>query len=286
MRSPSRLYIFMMCTLFVPLGSACASPTPASPGLPPARVTLPSTEVRQLHSSATGRDYDIYLRLPDRYARDTSRTYPVIYSLDGQWDFKMLDSICSGLVYDQFIPEAIIVGITYSGEQADYGALRAIDYTPVRDAFFGGGGEGPEFLAFLREQLIPFVESNYRADGSQRVLMGSSFGGTFTLYALFSEPALFHGYIAGSPVVPYGNRFAFRQEAEYAASHTDLPVRLFLSVGGAEELAYPVQEFMRVLQERGYEGLALETRTVEGEGHASNKPETYNRGLRFLFQHP
>ena len=286
MRSSSRVYIFVMCILFVPLCSACASPTPASAGLPPARVTLPSTEVRQLHSSDTGRDYDIYLRLPDGYARDTSRTYPVIYSLDGQWDFKMLDSICSGLAYDQFIPEAIIIGITYSGEKADYGALRAIDYTPVRDAFFGGGGEGPKFLAFLQEQMIPFVESNYRADGSQRVLMGSSFGGTFTLYALFSEPALFHGYIAGSPVVPYGNRFAFRQEAEYAASHTDLPVRLFLSVGGAEELAHPVQEFMRVLQERGYEGLALETRTVEGEGHASNKPETYNRGLRFLFQHP
>lgn len=264
--------------------SACGSPAPESPSPTSGRVTLPLTEVQQLHSSATGRDYDIYVRLPDGYEQDKNKQYPVIYSLDGQWDFKMLDSICGGLVYDKFMPEVIIVGITYSGEDADYGSLRALDYTPVRDLYFGGGGDGPKFLAFFKEQLIPFVESTYRADPSQRVLMGSSFGGTFTLYALFSDPALFQGYLSGSPVVVYGNRFAFKQEVEYADSHTELPVRLFITVGGAEELAYPVEEFMQVLRGRNYEGLALETLTVEGEGHASNKPESYNRGLRFLFR--
>jgi hypothetical protein len=44
-----------------------------------------------------------------------------------------------------------------------------------------------------------------------------------------------------------------------------------------------VQEFMRPLQSRGYKGLRLETRVIEGERHAGNKPETFNRGLRFLF---
>jgi hypothetical protein len=31
-------------------------------------------------------------------------------------------------------------------------------------------------------------------------------------------------------------------------------------------------------------GLKLEARTIEGERHAGNKPETHNRGLRFVFQ--
>ncbi len=48
-------------------------------------------------------------------------------------------------------------------------------------------------------------------------------------------------------------------------------------------MAGPVQEFMRTVQSRGYSGLELETRVLEGERHASNKPEIYNRGLRFLF---
>ncbi|HLA44643.1 MAG TPA: hypothetical protein VJZ27_14460, partial [Aggregatilineales bacterium] len=64
----------------------------------------------------------------------------------------------------------------------------------------------------------------------------------------------------------------------------DLPVRLFLSVGELESLAYPVNEFMDVLRERGYTGFELETRTIEGERHAGNKPEAFNRGLRFVFQ--
>jgi len=247
-------------------------------------VTLPQTEVRQLHSSATGRDYDIYIRLPGLYTLYQSKTYPVLYVLDGQWDFKLLDSIYGGLHYDGFVPEVIIVGITYSGKAADYETLRAMDYTPVADSYLSGSGDAPKFFAFLKEELLPFIESNYRVDPSRRVLMGSSFGGTFTLYSMFSEPMLFSGYVAASPAVPYGNEFAFQQEADYASHHRDLPVRLFLSVGELEELAGPVQEFMQVLSERGYVGLEMETRTIEGERHAGNKPEAYNRGLRFIFQ--
>ncbi len=286
MSTSFRTTILLVSLLFVQSLTSCTQPTPAPSDPTITEVSMPNTEVRHLSSSATGRDYDIYVRLPDTYEQDTYRDYPVIYSLDGQWDFKMLDSICSGLVYDKFIPEVIIVGITYSGEDPDYGELRAQDYTPIRDAYFGGGGDGPKFLAFFKEQLIPFIESTYRADPSRRVLMGSSYGGTFTLYALFSNPTLFQGYLAGSPTVVYGNRFAFKQEAEYAASHTDLPVRLFISVGGAEELAYPVEEFTQVLRDRKYQGLVLRTLTIEGEGHASNKPESYNRGLRFILQTP
>ncbi|HET9913120.1 MAG TPA: hypothetical protein VFQ13_14590, partial [Anaerolineales bacterium] len=111
-----------------------------------------------------------------------------------------------------------------------------------------------------------------------------SFGGTFTLYALFSEPELFSDYVAGSPAVPYGGQFAFEQEAEYANTLKDLPARLFLFVGSEEGLAYPVEKFMQVLRERNYPGLEMETLTIEGERHAGVKPEGYNRGLRFIFQ--
>jgi predicted alpha/beta superfamily hydrolase len=284
-----RTTILIIGLLLVQVLSACtprtsAAQTPEPSSLTFDRVTMPDTEVRQLKSSATSRSYDIYVRLPDAYAQDQGKIYPVLYVLDGQWDFKLLDSIYGGLQYDGFIPEIIIVGITYSGDHADYGTLRAMDYTPVHDVFFQGSGEASKFFAFLKEQLIPFIEANYRADPSQRALMGSSFGGTFTLYAMFTEPTLFSGYVSGSPVVTYGNRFAFQQEADYASTHKDLPVRLFLSVGELEDLRWPVREFMGILSERNYPGLKMETRIIEAEGHASNKPETYNRGLRFIFQ--
>jgi predicted alpha/beta superfamily hydrolase len=116
--------------------------------------------------------------------------------------------------------------------------------------------------------------------------MGHSFGGTFTLYAMFSEPELFRGYVAASPAVVYYDNtdFTFEQEAEYANTHKDLPVRLYLCVGGEEELRYPVEEFMQKLRERNYPGLELETSTIAGERHAGVKPEAFNRGLRYIFQ--
>jgi uncharacterized protein len=261
--------------------SACTSQASNPPSLAPIHVTLANTEVRQLESFATGRSYDIYIRLPDEYAKDQEEHYPTLYVLDGQWDFKLLDSIYGGLSYDGFIPEIIIVGITYS-DNADYGALRAMDYTPVHDALFRGSGDAPKFLAFLQEQLIPFMETNYRTDSSHRILMGSSFGGTFTLYDMFTDPTLFSGYVASSPIVTYGGRFAFEQEAEYAASHTDLPVRLFVGVGELEDVAHPVEQFARIINGHKYPGFEMEFRIIEEEGHASNKPEVYNRGLRFV----
>jgi predicted alpha/beta superfamily hydrolase len=279
-----RTLILFTSLLLVQAMSACAPQTPELPSVPSTRVNLPGTEVRQLESSATGRSYDIYVRLPEGYAQDQGKNYPVLYVLDGQWDFKLLDSIYGGLLYDLFVPEMIIVGITYSGANPDYSALRAKDYTPVHNPSLPGSGDAPKFFAFFKEELFHFIESNYRVEPSRRVLMGSSFGGTFTLYAMFTEPALFSGYVAASPAVTYGDGFAFQQEAEYASSHKDLPVRLFLSVGELEGLARPVESFMRILGERNYPGLEMEPRTIEGERHAGNKPEAFNRGLRFIFQ--
>jgi uncharacterized protein len=264
--------------------SACAPQASATDNPILGNVTMPGTEVRQLKSAETGRNYDIYIRLPESYAKDKKKKYPILYLLDGQWDFKLLDSIYGGLYYDNYIPEMIIVSVTYSGDHPDYETLRAMDYTPVVDPTIPGSGDAPKFHAFLKEELIPMIEANYRVNPSRRVLMGHSFGGTFTLYALFSEPELFSDYVAGSPAVTYGGQFAFDQEAEYAGSHKDLPVRLYVFVGAEERLDYPVEQFIQVVRERNYTGLEMETRTLEDERHAGVKPEGFNRGLRFIFQ--
>ena len=249
-------------------------------GFPP--VTLPGTELRHLKSAATGRDYDIQVSLPDDYAAHPDTRYPVLYVLDGQWDFKLMLSIQGGLLYDKFDPPIIIVGITYPGANPDYNALRAMDLTPVASRSLPGSGAAPQFLSFLRHQVIPFVEAPYRADPARRILLGASFGGLFTLYAMFSDPSLFAGYVAGSPAVSYGGRAAFTAESAYAALHRELPVRLYIAVGDIEELAAPVQEFWGVLRRRHYAGLTLETRVIAGERHSGNKPEAFNRGLRFI----
>jgi predicted alpha/beta superfamily hydrolase len=270
------------------LVSAAALPAQAARPLadPVPVVTLPGTQLRTLHSAATGRDYDIQISLPADYARNTRNRYPVLYVLDGQWDFKLMLSVQGGLTYDRWTPPIIVVGITWSGENANYDSLRAMDLTPAATRRLPGSGAAPQFLSFIRDQLIPFVETTYRADPARRVLMGSSFGGLFTLYALFTDPRLFWGYMAGSPAVTYASRLGFALESSYAAAHRDLPARLYMAVGSVEDLADPVQELWRVMRNRNYTGLRLETRVIEGERHSGNKPEAFNRGLRWVFAGP
>jgi predicted alpha/beta superfamily hydrolase len=268
--------------------TAAAQPAGARAGRGTARadtfpaVTLPGTELRHLHSPQTGRDYDLQVYFPTDYARNPHARYPVLYVLDGQWDFKLLMSIQGGLLYDQWDPQIFVVGITWSGASPNYDSLRAMDLTPAATRRLPGSGAAPRFLAFLKERVVPFVEANYRADPRRRYLMGSSFGGLFTLYAMYADPSFFAGYVAASPALTYANDVGFAEEAAYAAAHHDLRTRLFLSVGSIEPLAAPVQRLMGILRNRGYAGLALETRVVAGERHSGNKPEAFNRGLRFV----
>ena len=277
-----RATVVIVCLSFVLAGMACAQQSSGTNPQALPKVTLAGSELRTMKSTSTGRDYDLYIHIPSDYGQNKTKKYPVLYILDGQWDFKLMDSVLGGLVYDKFIPEIIMVGITYSGENANYNDLRAMDLTPTATPQIKGSGDAPKFLKFLKTELIPFIETTYRADPSRRLLQGSSYAGLFTLYTMLADPGLFSAYMSASPAVPYDGGYTFKQEAEYARTHKDLPVKLFLAVGGSEGLAAPVQEFMKTLQSRGYKGLKIETRVLEGERHASNKPELFNRGLRFL----
>ena len=158
--------------------------------------------------------------------------------------------------------------------------------TPVPEASIAGSGGAANYLAMFERELIPLIEREYPADRSRRALMGSSFGGLFTLYAMFTKPTLFGAYLAASPSVTYGNRYAVGLEREYAATHRELPARLFIAVGEVEGLAAPVREFMQAVRQRAYRGLQLETHVALGQRHSSNKPDAFNRGLQFLFAEP
>ena len=262
----------LLCSFFVANGQTKKFPS----------VEIKGSQIRSLKSKETGRDYDLYIQPTGELK--SGKKNPVLFVLDGQWDFKLLNSVYGGLHYDQYVPEMIIVGVTYSGENPNFDELRAMDYTPTQETRHKGSGDAAKFLAFLKKDVIPFVEKNYNADPKKRILMGSSLGGLFTLYALFEEPNLFQGYVAASPAVTWDTDFSFRHERQFAEKHKDLNARLYLAVGDGEELTEPVKDFMKIVKSRNYKSLKMETRVLEEERHAGNKPEIYNRGLRFVFK--
>ena len=71
-------------------------------------------------------------------------------------------------------------------------------------------------LETIEQTIIPFIEREYRADPSHRVLAGASLGGLFTLYSMYSKPELFHGWIAVTPAVVVGNDWLLDYEKKFA----------------------------------------------------------------------
>ncbi len=57
------------------------------------------------------------------------------------------------------------------------------------------GAEGS--VRFIKTELIPYVEKNYRTNGF-RILAGRSFSSLFSVYSFLKEPGLFDAYVLGS----------------------------------------------------------------------------------------
>ena len=98
-----------------------------------APVTIPGSQVRKITSKiVVGQEYELHISLPSGY-ETSGKKYPVIYLMDSQWDFPLVNSIYGEQYFDGFVPELIIVGVTWGGINPNPDSLRARDYTPTNE---------------------------------------------------------------------------------------------------------------------------------------------------------
>jgi len=265
--------------------TSTAQPSRDDSLLSPPVVEIAGTQSLHFTSSIVGQEFNLYVNIPRDY-QDTSKSFPVIYLLDGQWDFPLLNAIFGEQYYDGFVPGAIVVGIAWGGNNPNYDFLRARDLTPSAIPQAPQSGNAPKFLECIKKELIPFIDTRYRTKKDDRTLMGSSLGGLFTLYALFQETALFNRYVLTSPAIGWGNEVIDNYEKNYAPKKSQFPVRLFMAVGGLEGNESSFEKYADRLRTKKFDGLEIETRVIEGSGHSGGKAEGYTRGLQFVFAKP
>ena len=259
--------------------TAPASVAPKQP------VPLAGTELRVLPFKGPDRQYQLHVALPASYDEKKNHRYPVIFVTDGYWDLPTLYCSYNNFTYDKVVPECILVGLGYAGDKPDFGTLRSWDLSPAPVFDHGEhSGHAADFLALLEKEIIPLVEREYRADPQHRYLAGSSLGGLFTLYTMFTKPELFQGYIAASPATGVASDWLFAYEEKFAKTGRPLNARLYMT--GAE-LEWPkfldaIKRFDARLTTRKYQGLAYQFRLIDGERHAGTKAESYARGMRFV----
>lgn len=234
----------------------------------------------RLDSAIVGRPYHIYVRFPEGYQQAPEKRYPVIYLLDGDSMFPVLAGNHMFLHYDEKIPEAIIVGIAYGGFDPSIN-WRDVDFsTEAPDWERSGGAE--KFHAFLEQELLPEVESRYRADAERRVIYGQSRGGFMVLYSAFNHPDVFWGRIAGNPSLHPSKEQFYVEPAE--AQRDDLT----LIIGSSTEDRYVENRELALdwysrWQTRDDAPWAIHFEEIEGGTHAASAPDIYRYGLQQLF---
>lgn len=261
------------------------------------RVAIANSELHTLvAASVPGQVYQLRVFLPERYDDSDTATYPVLYLLDGDYAFAMATDILRYLVYGGEVPDLILVAIAYDSVRMSSEAcpersrrseknMRVRDLTPFPAENRPESGGAENFRRVVQEQIIPFIESTYRAAPGDRAVWGHSLGGLFSLYVLFCSPELFQRYIIISPALRYGSRDAFALEAEYAKTHSDLAAKLFLAVAELEYYYPPFPEFVRALTSRQYKNLEMQAQVLKGT-HFSVAAEGLARGLKAVFGKP
>jgi predicted alpha/beta superfamily hydrolase len=223
--------------------------------------------------------------LPSGYA-SSNKKYPVVYLMDSQWDFPLLTALYGEQYYDGFIPQLIIVGVTWGGINPKPDSLRTRDYTPTKENRSPQSGGADNFLSFMKNELFSFIETNYEADKNDRTLMGSSLGGLFAMYTLFTHPEMFHRYVAASPAFGWDNEVLYQYEKKYFEKKSNPPAKLFMCMGGVERSVPGYKKLEKHLSDRHYPSLQIESRVLENIGHSGTKGEGFARGLQFVFKRP
>jgi predicted alpha/beta superfamily hydrolase len=195
---------------------------------------------RVIDSRVLGETRRLLIHLPRGYDGSTI-TYPVVYHTYGDYlsqyyadAFATLEQLGNS----SRIPQMILVGI----DNIDR-------YRDLRPYTNDGAPSGIDnYVRFLTDEVLPFVERHYRANG-YRILVGPQAGAVFGLYALQEHPSLFDAFILNNPLVSPPNTALLLERAEtFYASQPSLRKSVYITFGGSDDSPGEIADVYRLAE--------------------------------------
>lgn len=248
-------------------------------------LELPEIEVVPMRDSTTARNYELYIKLPEEYDTKSDKKHPVIYYTDAMWHVELLSGATAFLMED-----AILVGISWQTDikeelkkevgdhvsrYRDYSAWKSSNAEHQAKYQFG---QASNHLKFIQNDVIKYIESNYKTDINNRTYFGYSLSGFFGAYILLAQPETFKNYIIGSPSV----RKLSELKSIDSPNTKGLNANLFISHGSLEEeLSGHIDRFIAYLKNKNDKSLTIEHVVIEGS-HQTAFPATGVRSVTWL----
>lgn len=224
--------------------------------------------IDSIQSTVLGEKRILNIYLPDDFDRDSIafKKYPVIYLLDGSKDEDFIHT--AGIV--QFMnmmgraPRVILVGIANVDRKRDFTFPTTIEQDRID---FPTTGKSEPFMAFLKQELKPWIEQKYGGT-MHTTLIGQSLGGLLASEILFKDPCMFDDYLIVSPSLWWDNQSLF-QYADGVRKNTSCYDRcVYLTVGTeGEEMEKPAERLAAMLDSIPDERLKVKFFPLKEEDH-------------------
>lgn len=238
-------------------------------------VSLEIGKEIRIHSKILGEERPIMVYVPYEYAF-SGTSYPVLFLLDGGYHFHHATGIIDFLSKLSRMPRMIVVGIPNVDRERDFLPTRVDDFPPAAGA--------DKFLAFLREELAPYVDKNYRTV-PYRILCGHSYGGLFGIYSLVNSPGFFHAYFIVSPSVYWENRLMFKKTEDLFKENPGLKRFFYITAAGGDKdaIRFASKDFAGLLEKKAPKEFEWHYRFMEKEDHNSTFHRVFYNALEALY---
>ncbi len=206
-----------MARFFLAIGLACIG---WSAAFADTYNSADRTQKFEIDSKVLDETREIIVRTPPLYKNGAE--YPVVYVIDGEWNFEFVASYLDYMADNETFPQMIVAGVK--------NVNRNRDYVPREDKHFDDTGGADAFLGFVKDEWIEAVESEYPASG-ERIIVGHSFGGVFALHAFFKEPGLFDANMAFGASAWIGDRVLYEEANALFDEERDHDAFVYMAVG-------------------------------------------------------
>lgn len=244
------------------------------------RAAFSIGETIEIYSTILNENRVLNIYLPNGYSPDSTKTYPVIYLLDGSEDEDFIH--ISGLVqfgsfpWINMIPETIVVGIANVDRKRDFTYPTSVK-KDKKDFPTTGGSEA--FINFIEMELQPFIEAIYLVNETKTII-GQSLGGLLATEILFKKPDLFDNYIIISPSLWWDEEALIDTDPVGYSSKKSI----YVGVGEEGEVMVRVaNELFEMLVQRGQKNTQLNFGFFEECDHGDVLHESVYAAFKKIF---
>lgn len=192
---------------------------------------------------------------------------PVMYMADGgiQEDFPHIANTMADLIRSESIPPMILVGIENTQRRRDLTGFTEVKKDKKIAPIVGGSAQ---FRAFIKEELFPEIEKQFRTTGKKGIL-GESLSGLFVMETFFVQPEMFDYYIAFDPSLWWNDHYLVKTAKENVNKTFTSPKTIWFAGSDAVDIYRYTEELATVFKSVNNKSLNWKYSPEPNEQHAT-----------------